>query len=224
MNYLVGEKRHYDLLVFDWDGTLMDSTAVIVTCIQNACRDLDIVAPSNTQARYVIGLGLQDALTAAVPNLPPHRYSEMVERYRHHYLTQDHALELFEGAHGLLLGLKAAGYQLAVATGKSRAGLSRALDSSALRPVFDATRCADETFSKPHPEMLLQLMDELDTHPARTLMIGDTTHDVQMAHNAGVAAIGLTQGAHPADALLALQPLACLPDLREFDLWLRQHG
>ncbi len=224
MTYPTSHNRRFDLLVFDWDGTLMDSTAVIVVCIQNACRDLGLAPPTSAQARYVIGLGLQDALMAAVPDLPPTRYPEMVERYRHHYLSQDHALELFAGAHALLLGLKEAGYQLAVATGKSRAGLDRALDASALRPLFDATRCADETFSKPHPEMLQQLMDEMVVTPQRTLMIGDTTHDVQMAHNAGVAAVALAQGAHALDDLEALQPLACLPGLSDFGLWVRQHG
>lgn len=224
MTYLASSDRRFDLLVFDWDGTLMDSTATIVQCIQSACRDLGIEAPSDAAANHVIGLGLQDALMMAVPHLPETRYPELVERYRYHYLSKDHALVLFEGVQMLLQNLKAAGYLLAVATGKSRVGLNRALDASQLHPMFEATRCADETFSKPHPAMLHELMDELMIAPARTLMIGDTTHDLQMAHNAKVAGVGLTQGAHSYKALQALQPLICLPNLKEFDRWLRQCG
>lgn len=222
--YLNSAERRFDLLVFDWDGTLMDSTATIVQCIQAACCDLEITPPSHAQASHVIGLGLQDALMTAVPHLPPQRYPELLERYRHHYLAQDHALVLFEGAEPLLRALNEVGYLLAVATGKSRVGLDRALHASQLDALFAATRCADETFSKPHPAMLLELMDELTIEPERTLMIGDTTHDLQMAHNAGVAGVGLAQGAHPHEALQALQPLACLPGLTDFAEWVRQHG
>lgn len=224
MSYLSAPNRRFDLLVFDWDGTLMDSTAAIVICIQSACRDLGVKPPSNADARHVIGLGLQEALMIAVPHLPQERYPELVERYRHHYLAQDHALTLFEGAQTLLTGLKEAGYQLAVATGKSRVGLSRALEASQLHTVFDATRCADESYSKPHPAMLHELMDEIVVAPERTLMIGDTTHDLQMAHNAGVLSVGLAQGAHTHEALQALQPLACLPGLQDFAVWVRRWG
>lgn len=224
MNYPDPLKRRFDLLVFDWDGTLMDSTTAIVACIQAACHDLEIPLPSHEQARHVIGLGLYEAMRVVVPNLPEKRYSEMIERYRHHYLSQDHELQLFTGATALLTELKTAGYQLAIATGKSRMGLNRALQTSQLTEIFTATRCADETFSKPHPAMLYELIDELGMMPQRTLMIGDTTHDIQMAHNAGVGAVGLAQGAHCLEALQALQPLACLPDIQNFAVWIRQHG
>jgi phosphoglycolate phosphatase len=154
----------------------------------------------------VIGLGLHDALRFAVPNLPAERYPLMVERYRHHYLQHDHELQLFDGAAAMIAELAAAGFLLAVATGKSRIGLDRALRSSGLGPYFHASRCADECFSKPHPQMLEELMDELSVDPERTLMIGDTTHDLLMGKNAGVACLAAGYGAHPAAALDALAP------------------
>lgn len=217
-------KNHFDLIVFDWDGTLLDSAAAIVQAIQNAARDLALPTPSDAEARHVIGLGLGDALRHAVPSLTPERYGEMVERYRHHYLSGDHELDLFAGVPALLADLSAAEYLLAVATGKSRLGLNRALQHSGLGPLFHATRCADECFSKPHPQMLEELLDELGVAPARALMIGDTTHDLQMAINAGVPAIGVAYGAHPVAQLDALSPLAVVHSIEELAAWLRQNG
>ncbi|RCS58687.1 HAD family hydrolase [Parvibium lacunae] len=213
-------QQRYDLIVFDWDGTLMDSTATITRCIQAACADLGLPVPDEAQASHVIGLGLQDALQRAVPTIQPDQVGAMVARYRHHYLSQDQALTLFSGARELLVYLKEMGLALAVATGKSRVGLNRALDASGTRPLFDATRCADETFSKPHPAMLLELCDELGMSPARTLMIGDTTHDLQMAQNAGAAAIGVTYGAHPADVLATCPSVALLNSMAALRQWL----
>jgi phosphoglycolate phosphatase len=216
--------RRFDLIVFDWDGTLMDSTAAIVTAVQAAARDLDLPVPSDERARHIIGLGLIDAMRHAMPDLPEDRYREVADRYRHHYLARDHELQLFVGAGELVDRLAAGGHLLAVATGKSRKGLERALAVSGLGPRFHATRCADECHSKPHPQMLEELMDELGVAADATLMIGDTTHDLQMARNAGVAAIGVDYGAHPRQALLELDPLYCAGDVVELAAWLAEHA
>jgi len=216
--------KRFELLVFDWDGTLLDSAGAIVAVIQAACRDLALPEPSDERARHVIGLGLGEALRHAVPDLPEQRYPQMVDRYRHHYLSRDHELRLFDGAAELVAELADAGFALAVATGKSRAGLDRALQTSGLGVYFQASRCADECFSKPHPQMLEELMQEFAVAPERTLMIGDTTHDLQMALNAGVASLGVAYGAHPAAALDALAPLARLQKVEELAAWLRTHA
>lgn len=216
--------RTLDLIVFDWDGTLMDSTATIVLSIQQACRDLDLPVPSREQASHVIGLGLADALAHAVPSLPRERVPDLVDRYRHHYLSRDHDLVLFGGARELLVGLKERGYQLAVATGKSRLGLDRALRVSGLGPLFDATRCADESFSKPHPAMLHSLMDELGAAPDVTLMVGDTTHDLLMAANAGTHALGVSYGAHPLAQLESVPSRGIVDSVDALGQWLVRHG
>lgn len=216
--------RRFNLIVFDWDGTLMDSAATIARSVQAAAVDLGLEPPSDERARHIIGLGLDDALRYALPNLPHERYAELSARYRHHYLSQDHQLELFAGVEELLGGLRDAGYWLAVATGKSRVGLDRALDVSGLRSSFHATRCADECFSKPHPQMLEELLDELGVEADAALMIGDTSHDVQMAHNARVPAVAVTYGAHPRAGLEALLPLGCVDSVEELAAWLKQNG
>lgn len=213
-------KKQFDLIVFDWDGTLMDSTATIVKCIQAAAKDLGFPVPNETAAAYVIGLGLEEALQTAVPALDATQYPRMVERYRYHYLTQDHELTLFTGAREMLIELSHAGYFLAVATGKSRVGLNRALDAVKLLSLFDATRCADETFSKPHPAMLQELTRELGQDMKRTLMIGDTTHDLQMAINAGAAGVAVHYGAHSAPELAALNPLYAADSVAALHAWL----
>jgi len=216
--------KRYDLIVFDWDGTVMDSTAVIAASIQAACRDLGLTIPGDETARHVIGLGLVQALRHAVPDAPESMYEPLVARYRHHFLAQDREIPLFGGARETIAELHDAGYQLGVATGKSRAGLDRALDSTGLKGYFHATRTADMTFSKPDPAMLLELMDELAVSAGRALMIGDTTHDVQMAQNAGVDAVAIGHGAHPAEQLLALAPLALVKDFTELRAWLRANA
>ena len=216
--------RRYDLLVFDWDGTLVDSTGHIAASLQSAFADLDLPVPSEHAARHVIGLGLEDALTYLNPGLPESRYGDVAERYKFHFLAGDAGIACFPGVEQGLPALSRDGYLLAVATGKSRRGLDRQLQSLALAPHFHASRCADEGFPKPHPEMLEKLMDELGTTPVRTLMIGDTTHDLQMAANAGVDAIALTCGAHVMDDLRALQPLACLADFRDLVQWLKTNA
>jgi phosphoglycolate phosphatase len=216
--------KRFDLLVFDWAGTLLDSTGAIVNAVQAACRDLKHPEPSDGQARQVIGLGLSDALRLAVPDLSDDKIPLMVERYRHHYLSCDHDLQLFDGVSELVAELHASGFILAVATGKSRRGLNRAMEYCGLGRFFSATRCADECLSKPHPQMLNELMSEFSLPPARTLMIGDTTHDMQMAINAGVTGLAVAYGAHSADVLDDSGSLACLQDVVGLTEWLRANG
>ena len=216
--------RHYDLIVFDWDGTLFDSTALIVRAIQAACRDLGAPVPSDEAAAHVIGLGLQDALQHAVPDLPVDLYPELGRRYRQHYFASHDQVTLFAGVPELLAGLRERNHWLAVATGKSRHGLDEALRISALGGLFDATRTADETRSKPHPQMLQELMREFGTDPERTLMIGDTTHDLQLAANAGTDAVAVAYGAHPPEQLGDLRPLTIAHSVPELQDWLARHG
>ncbi|MDE2047200.1 MAG: HAD-IA family hydrolase [Betaproteobacteria bacterium] len=216
--------HRFDLIVFDWDGTLFDSTALIVRAIQESARDVGVGVPTREQASYVIGLGLKDALQHAVPDLPVQRYPELAARYRHHYLQAEHELSLFDGVEALLQELKQQHYLLAVATGKSRVGLNRALDNAALRGVFDVTRTADETQSKPHPQMLDEIVAYVGVDKPRTLMVGDTTHDMQLARNAGTHAAAVAYGAHDPAPLLALDPLVCAHSVAELRDWLRQHG
>ncbi len=216
--------RRFDLICFDWDGTLFDSTGLIVRCIQSACRDIGIAVPSDEQAAYVIGLGLSDALQHAAPGLPPERYPELGQRYRHHYMARQHELVLFPGTLDMLQALKARNHWLAVATGKGRRGLDEALAHSELRHMFDGSRTADETASKPNPLMLLELMREFGAEPERTLMIGDTTHDLQLAANAGTARVGVAYGAHDHAAFGEFEPLFVAHSTRELHDWLLAHG
>jgi phosphoglycolate phosphatase len=216
--------RKFDLITFDWDGTLFDSTGLIVKCIQSACADIGADVPSNEAAAYVIGLGLHDALKHAAPGLAPERYPELGARYRHHYFARQHELVLFDGTLAMLQALKARNHWLAVATGKGRRGLDEALSQSELHGMFDATRTADQTASKPDPQMLLELMAELGAAPERTLMIGDTTHDLLLARNAGVARVGVSYGAHEPEAFDDYGPLFVAHSTRELHDWLVAHG
>ena len=212
--------KRFDLIVFDWDGTLMDSTGAIVASIKAAAADLGIAPPTDERARHIIGLGLIDALRHALPDLPPERYQEVALRYRHHYLSMDQDLLLFDGAEAMIDELMAAGYMLAVATGKTRVGLDRAFAVSGLGARFHASRCADECHSKPHPQMLQELTGEFAVVPERTLMIGDTTHDLLMARNAEVPALAVAYGAHARDVLVAENPLFCADDVAGVRAWL----
>ena len=216
--------RQFDLIVFDWDGTLYDSTALIARCIQAACADLGVPVPSDRDASYVIGMGLAEALQHAAPTLPRERYGELAQRYRHHYFGRQHEIAFFDGALALLQTLRQRGHQLAVATGKSRVGLDSALSTAELAGVFDATRTADETASKPDPRMLHELMQQLDVAPARTLMIGDTTHDLQLAANAGTASLGVSYGAHDPAAFAVFPTLHVAHSVTELSDWLQRHA
>lgn len=216
--------RRFDLIVFDWDGTLFDSTALIVNCIQSAAADLGTEVPNDAQAAYVIGMGLAEALQHAVPNLARDRYPELGLRYRHHYFARQHELTLFQGTLPMLHALKARGHALGVATGKSRRGLDEVLHTVQLRGLFDATRTADETAGKPHPRMLIELMDQLAVTPERTLMVGDTTHDLQLAANAGTASLAVSFGAHEPDAFEAFSTCCVAHSTRELHDWLLAHA
>lgn len=216
--------RRFQLLVFDWDGTLMDSAAAIITSIQLSCGDLGLPIPARERAAHVIGLGLKDALSYAVPELPPSDYGKLAERYRHHYLAREPDIDLFPGIAEMLPALQEAGHVLAVATGKTRAGLERVLDANRVRQYFTAYRGADQARPKPHPAMLHELMEELAVTPESTLMIGDTSHDLQMAVNAGVAALGVSYGAHPLENLTALNPVACVDAPHSLASWLAQNA
>lgn len=216
--------KQFDLLVFDWDGTLMDSAAAISSSLRLACADMELPVPSDERARFVIGLGLHDALKYVLPELPAMAYPALLERYRYHFLRRDRETTLFEGAAQTLCGLREAGFLLAVATGKSRRGLDRALQATGLQTLFHATRCADESFSKPHPGMLLWLLQELSVTPERTLMIGDTSHDLEMAKAAAVPGLGVAYGAHPRGNLLKHEPVACLNTFDELSQWLTTHA
>lgn len=213
--------RQFDLIVFDWDGTLADSAGLIAGCIQQACIDIGAPVPSDQRARYVIGLGLGDALAYLVPDLPQSEYVRLAERYRTHYFAGDAQIPLFEGAKAALHDLRAEGFRLAVATGKTRRGLDRAMHNLGVADCFDATRCADETASKPDPLMLHELFAELGIGAPRSLMVGDTTHDLDMARAAGVAGVAVTYGAHPAPQLAAAEPLACIDRFDELHRWLK---
>ena len=216
--------RRFDLVVFDWDGTLFDSTRLIARCIQSACADVGTTVPSDHDASYVIGLGLGDALRHAAPELAPDRYRELAERYRFHYTASQDDIVLFDGSAAMLRRLKARNHCLAVATGKSRRGLDDALERSALRDMFDATRTADETASKPDQQMLLELMRELGTDPDRTLMVGDTTHDLQLASNAGCASVAVSFGAHAPEAFGEHGPLHIAHSTADLEAWLLAHA
>ncbi|KLN55629.1 HAD-IIIA family hydrolase [Variovorax paradoxus] len=210
----------FDLIAFDWDGTLYDSTRLIVRCIQAAVIDVGGAKPSENDAAWVIGLGLAEALARAAPDVPKEKYAELGARYRYHYLQHQDDLVLFDGVLQMIDALRARGHKLAVATGKSRRGLNEALKSVALRDRFDASRTADETFGKPHPRMLLELMEELEVAPERTLMIGDTTHDLQLALNAGCASVGVSYGAHEPESFDELKPLFVAHSVASLGAWL----
>lgn len=214
----------YRLIVFDWDGTLIDSAGAIAECIQEAARDLGLEVPERERASHVIGLGLHESLRIAVPGMPAGRSMEFIAAYRRHFLAREDSMRLFPGADAMLDALRARGHLLAVATGKSRKGLERALAASGLREHFAATRCADETTPKPDPAMLQELMQELDAPPERTLMIGDTSHDLGMAASAGVDAVAVSYGAHAEEDLRALLPRACVASVEELRLWLTKHA
>ena len=216
--------RAYDLIVFDWDGTLFDSTALIARSIQLACEDMGQPVPARHEAAYVIGLGLHDALAHVAPTLPAEQVPAMGQRYRHHYFRQQGELSLFDGTVELLQALKVRHHWLAVATGKSRQGLNEALTHVELRGMFDGTRTADETASKPHPLMLQELMAEFGVDPERTLMIGDTTHDLQLALNAGTHSVAVSYGAHEPAAFGDYPARFVAHSTAELHDWLLRHA
>lgn len=212
--------RRFDLIAFDWDGTLFDSTASIVQCLQQAVVDVGGQRPTRELASYVIGLALPEALGRVAPDVPSSSYRQLSERYRFHYTRHMNDITLFDGVPELLADLRAQGYLLAVATGKSRRGLREALEAVQLRTLFDATRTAEETAGKPDPLMLNELMAELAVPTQRTLMIGDTTHDLQMAHNAGCPSVAVSYGAHGTVGFDEWQPLHVADSIANLRQWL----
>jgi phosphoglycolate phosphatase len=224
LNTPVAPTRQYDLIAFDWDGTLFDSTAIITRCIQDAVRDVGGVVPSVAQASYVIGMGLMAALAHAAPDVPREKYPLLGERYKAHYTVHQHDISLFAGVLPMLHVLKSRRHFLAVATGKSRRGLDETLAREELQGLFDASRTADETAGKPHPLMLQELMTEFGVSPERVLMVGDTTHDLQMALNAGCPSVGVSYGAHDPADFATLSPLFVAHSVTELQQWLLVHG
>jgi phosphoglycolate phosphatase len=216
--------RRYELVIFDWDGTIMDSTGLIASCIQEACREMGLAVPPESEAKWVIGLGILQSMERVAPGLDPPRSREFAERYRRHFLARDHEAPLFGGIAELLAELRGRDRRLAVATGKSRRGLERALAASGIGAMFEATRCADEGFPKPHPDMVLHLLEETGVDAQQAVLVGDTTHDLELAANAGVDAIAVTYGAHDEKLLrerAARHYAASVEDLRR---WLAQHA
>jgi phosphoglycolate phosphatase len=195
-------------VIFDWDGTLLDSTGVITESIRSAARDIGLPVPTRQKASYVIGMGLRDALAHVVPDLRREQLDEFVERYRVHYMKMDSTLMPFEGIPALLADLQKSEVTMAVATGKSRAGLNRALSQLGWQHLFADTRCADEGEPKPSAWMVHELCSSLDLQPTEVVIVGDTTHDLGMAKNAGADAIGVTYGAHDPQALRDFGALA----------------
>jgi phosphoglycolate phosphatase len=212
--------RRFDLVVWDWDGTIVDSVSAVTDAITGAAADLGLPIPTADQARWVIGMGLLEAIHHAVPAIRREQVPAFIDRYRVHYLKRDAELKMFDGIAELLRGLDAAGVPLAVATGKSRVGLNRALLQTGLGPRFVSTRCADEGAPKPDPWMLRDLGAMMQTEPARIVMIGDTSHDVGMAQAAGTASVAVTYGAHDAASLRALGPDAVVDAVPALADWL----
>ena len=224
MNSTAFRSRRFDLIAFDWDGTLFDSTALITRCIQLAVQDVGGTVPSDKDASYVIGMGLMQALAHAAPDVPADKYPLLGARYKHHYSVHQNDITLFTGVLEMLDRLKARQHLLTVATGKSRGGLNEALRDVNLQGIFDGSRTADETAGKPHPLMLQELMMEFGVEADRVLMIGDTTHDLQMAVNAGCASVAVSYGAHEPDSFEALGPLAIAHSVAELDAWLQANA
>ena len=216
--------RRFDCITFDWDGTLFDSTAIITRCIQEAVVEAGGKKPTDEAASYVIGLGLMQALAHAAPDVLKEKYPALGDAYKRQWALHVDDISFFPGTMPMLLALRSRGHKLAVATGKSRRGLDdvlqRELEGVRLQSLFDATRTADQTAGKPDPLMLHELIEELDVKPDRMLMIGDTTHDLLLARNAGVADVGVSFGAHDPQAFAEYSPLFVAHTMAELHDWL----
>ena len=216
--------KQFDLIVWDWDGTLADSTGMITHAVLKAAAQVGLPAIDKQTVSHIIGLGLQEAIHALYGDIPASQAQEMARLYKANYFAGEHEIALFDEAVDLIKALNQQGFKLAVATGKGRRGLNMALQYAGLAPYFHATRTVDECFSKPHPQMLDELMDHLIAAPERTLMIGDTSYDLQMAQNAGVAAIGVIFGAQPAEKWQHLNPIQQFNDFASLSRWLVEHA
>jgi len=210
------------LIVFDWDGTLMDSETQIVHSMFGAIRDMQLESRTADECRNIIGLGLKEAIDSLYPGRDEQFSRQFVDSYRHHWFIQANDSELFPGARETLLLLREAGFELAIATGKGRTGLEKVLKHTELESMFSVTRCSDETRSKPHPQMLEEILQETGIEAANTLMVGDTEYDMNMAIQAGVHPVAVSYGVHERGRLMAHQPLACLDTISELVDWLAE--
>lgn len=209
----------FELVIFDWDGTLIDSEAKIVSCMQTAMRDVGLPVLEPETVRNIIGLGMREALETLFPDESDTTYRQLTERYRDEFFSGESSLP-FEGVTETLARMAEQDYLLAVATGKGRNGLDKALQSTGFDQWFHASRCADETRSKPHPQMLEELLTELNVKPEKALMVGDTEYDLLMAQNAGIQSVAVSYGVHSVDRLLACDPAVCIHALTELPVWL----
>lgn len=211
------------LIVFDWDGTLQDSTDRIVDSMRASARDVGLTVPNEQAVKDIIGLGLTEALEQLFGSRLEVDYDRIVAAYRHHYLNASTVpAEMFAGAAQMLGRLRDDDYVLAVATGKARRGLDRIFDETGFRDYFATSRCADEAQSKPHPQMLIQIMAEVGVTPQETLMVGDTEHDMKMANACGVGPVAVSFGAQPLTRLRPHNPVTCIESLDQLPLWLTQ--
>lgn len=216
-------KPRRELIIFDWDGTLMDSVAKIVRCFTAAVDDVGAPHPGEDATRHVIGLGLAEAVATLLPQVDADTRAQVVERYRQHFMHLDQTdMPLFPGVREGLESLAAQGYLLAIATGKARRGLDRVLSDTGTAHLFCATRCADEAFSKPHPRMLEDILEQTGMEADKALMVGDTTYDMLMARHAGMDSLAVTYGVHGRELLVEHGPLACLDSFNEVYAWLQR--
>ena len=206
--------KRYDALIFDWDGTLLDSADHIAACMCEAFVDMNLNPPTIDEAKNIIGLGMIEAIQQLRPEMDMEMVRRVRERYSEHFFRKPMTREdLFEGVLEMLDEAATRGYQLAIATGKSRPGMDVALKALAMEGHFQVVRCADETRSKPHPLMLQEILRELSLAPERALMIGDTEYDMAMARNAGMDRLGVTYGVHSRDRLMLHEPIGCIDSI-----------
>ncbi|MDX1804551.1 MAG: HAD-IA family hydrolase [Alcanivorax sp.] len=207
---------NYQLVIFDWDGTVMDSTGRIVHCMQQAAVDLTLPSLHADAVRGIIGLGLPEAIASLYPQLDADGIEQMRARYAAHFIAAEQTPSaLYPGALEVLTQLRQAGLKLAVATGKSRKGLQRVWGNTGLDRYFDASRCADESRSKPHPAMVLELLSQFRVAPEQALVVGDTSFDLEMARAAGVDRVAVSYGAHPLERLVPCEPRAIIDELMQ---------
>jgi phosphoglycolate phosphatase len=216
--------KQFDLIVWDWDGTLADSTGMITNAILKAAEQVGLPALSAKTASNIIGLGLKESIHTLYGDIPTEQAKALAAQYTVNYYAGESEIPLFEGAVDTIMALHKRGFKLAVATGKGRRGLNLALEHSGLGRYFHSTRTVDECFSKPHPQMLDELMEHLVVMPERTLMIGDTSYDLQMAQNAGVSAVGVTYGAQAAEQWQHLKPKQQFSSFASLSTWLLEHA
>ena len=215
----------YSLLVFDWDGTLIDSKAQIVNCMQATILSLQLDPRSDVQICNIIGLGLEEAIRSLYPKVASKVISQTAQKYREHYLTKDKTPSpLFDGTTEVLNSLRESGFDLAIATGKSRRGLDKGLIDTGLKGYFPITRCADETRSKPHPQMLEEILVDHNTEASNALMIGDSEYDLQLANNTKVDSLAVSYGVHGLMRLLKQDPMGFIDDINQLPQWLIDHG